>query len=803
MARPDRPRSSRRVVAAVLMAAGTFSGAVLAPASASAATSSLAGESFSGASVPAGDWVAPAGGSMNLTCLTASADVAATPIPGCQAPALDPAGSGVLRLTPDGYGQVGTVYSTTTLPTAQGLEAHFDTYQWHGSGADGLSFIMAASDPAAPQAPTAVGPSGGALGYSAVPSRSADGVPYGYLGVGLDVYGSFSHSSSSGSGCPTTTSAPDTIAVRGPGNGQTGYCLVSSAATGVGGLDAPTATARPAPVPVEVAVNPVGAAAVTTAWGLVVPGGQFAVSVRTLSGTTTSMTGALPSVAGLGFPASWYDPTTGLPHQLAFGWAASSGGYTENHEVGGFTARTLTGPQPVLGATIDTDRPDGLIAGQGAVVRVRPTLSASGGPLVRALQVTATFPTGVDPTPGPFTTAAGYDCTGSGSGLRCTWTPATPVPAGSALPVLQLPISVPSGTAAGAYPVSAVVSSTDSVPVRTSAALQVTRMTAAVGSAVVVYGSAQTVSVAGLPSSATGSVVFSAGSGSRSCTVPDVTAATTCSIPSGDVGPVSVSATYRPAATSPYGAVSASAAYAVGQLASSVVLAPTASTYGTDVVLAVAGLPAGATGELSFTDEDGALLCVVPDVSAASSCSGGASLVAARHLVTATYAGDGNVLGSATSAALTVSKAAPVFTARSARMSSAGALLTVQVAGLPTDATGTLTVRSAGAVVCTATLPALSCSAPGPSSSAPVLDVDYSGDANYLPATVQARGPESVTGAPGQSPATSAGPDAALARTGSPAALGLAAGALLLTAGLLVLVAGRRRRLAGEASRTA
>jgi hypothetical protein len=774
MVRDDRSRGHRRAVTAGVLAAAVTMGVALGliPASVTgltpaSATNSLSDGDFSGSSVPATDWVRPAGGSANLACLTASSDQTAAPVPGCASTAVDPVGSGVLRLTPDGYEQVGTVYSRTSLPTAQGLEAHFDTYQWSGSGADGLSFVLAATDPADPQAPTAVGPEGGALGYSAVPSRSAAGVPYGYLGIGLDVYGSFSHSTESGAGCPTTTSSPHTIAVRGPGSGLTGYCLVASAVTGVGSLDAPTATTRPAPVPVEIAVNPPGAPSSTTAWGVVVPAGEFAVSVRPLTGGTTTMAGPLPSVAGLGFPASWYDPATGLPYQLAFGWAASSGGFTEVHEVGGFTARTLSGQQPVLGASVDTDRPGGLIAGQNAVVRVHPTLSATGGAQSRRLQVSATFTAGLAPATGSFLTATGYDCTSSRSTVQCAWTPDTPVPAGGALPVLELPISVPAGTATGSYQVSAVVSSINSVPTRTDATVLVTTMTAAVGSASVDFGGTQTLSVAGLPATATGRVVFSAASGTPLCTVPDVTTTSSCSTTRGDVGPVSVTARYEPAATSPYGTTSAVTGYTVRQVASSLALAPSTTTYGTDALLAATGVPPGATGQLRVTAEDGALLCAVPDVAITTSCAGGASLSAGPHLATATYAGDGNVLGSTTSAALTVSKAALSVTAKWIHVTLTGAQVTVVVAGLPADATGTLAVRSGVAVLCTATLPAMSCSAPQSALSTSVVDLDYSGDGNYLATSVQA-----PVQAPASAPAPVPGPSAGVPpATGSPVAV--------------------------------
>ena len=61
---------------------------------------------------------------------------------------------------------------------------------------------------------------------------------------------------------------------------------------------------------------------------------------------------------------------------------------------------------------------------------------------------------------------------------------------------------------------------------------------------------------------------------------------------------------------------------------------------------------------------------------------------------------------------------------------------TVSVAGLPGDATGTVTFSSGGSPLCTATLPAISCqtSATLTPGTYPVTAV-YSGDANYLGTT--------------------------------------------------------------------
>ena len=95
-----------------------------------------------------------------------------------------------------------------------------------------MAFVLAAVNPANPVIPTAMGQSGGALGYSAQNSNT-NGLSYGYLGVGFDAYGNFSNKYE-GSGCtdPPNISGPmaGEVVVRGPGNGTVGYCALQSSA---------------------------------------------------------------------------------------------------------------------------------------------------------------------------------------------------------------------------------------------------------------------------------------------------------------------------------------------------------------------------------------------------------------------------------------------------------------------------------------------------------------------------------------------------------------------------------------------
>src|SRR5580692_7369169 len=134
----------------------------------------------------------------NWACLSAAGNATKNPLASCTT-ATDPQGSGKLRFTSATTTEEGGVFASTSVPTSQGLDVTFDSYQYGGNGADGIAFVLAAVDPANPAVPASIGQSGGALGYSAANS-STSGLSYGYMGVGIDAYGNFSNKYE-GSGC--------------------------------------------------------------------------------------------------------------------------------------------------------------------------------------------------------------------------------------------------------------------------------------------------------------------------------------------------------------------------------------------------------------------------------------------------------------------------------------------------------------------------------------------------------------------------------------------------------------------------
>ena len=49
--------------------------------------------------------------------------------------------------------QEGGVFASTSVPTSQGLDVTFNSYQYGGTGADGMAFVLAAVNPANPVIP--------------------------------------------------------------------------------------------------------------------------------------------------------------------------------------------------------------------------------------------------------------------------------------------------------------------------------------------------------------------------------------------------------------------------------------------------------------------------------------------------------------------------------------------------------------------------------------------------------------------------------------------------------------------------
>jgi type IV pilus assembly protein PilY1 len=148
----------------------------------------------------------------------------------------DPVGSGALRFTngsPGGYNQHGAIISAAPFPTGQGVAITFKTVTYRGDsggtggdGADGISFFLMDAS----QTPN-IGSFGGSLAYTCSNANPPyTGMVGGYLGLGIDEFGNFLNGATlmpgyTGSNTATGDNTvlgygykPNRIGMRGAGN---------------------------------------------------------------------------------------------------------------------------------------------------------------------------------------------------------------------------------------------------------------------------------------------------------------------------------------------------------------------------------------------------------------------------------------------------------------------------------------------------------------------------------------------------------------------------------------------------------
>ena len=232
---------------------------------------------------------------------------------------VDPAGNGWLRLTTNKLNQAGYAYYNAPIPTGRGLVVTFDYAAWGGTGADGLTFFL--FDGTTPV--FKVGAAGGSLGYAQ--KSGVNGLSGGYLGLGLDEFGNYSNPTEGRVG--GTTYVPNAVAIRGPGSDRSGYEYLAGttrldrAPWNLPRLDCPSGmsgcgngTTRPADTfysrQVQIVVTPVGAA----------------YQVKVAMKFSKDAPGWTPLFGPFTMPTS-------APGTLKMGFAASTGGAYNNHEI--------------------------------------------------------------------------------------------------------------------------------------------------------------------------------------------------------------------------------------------------------------------------------------------------------------------------------------------------------------------------------------------------------------------------------------------------------------------------------------
>ena len=361
----------------------------------------------------------------NPPCLTAATPIANPPssgtgtgIPACNSAVVtgpaDPAASGTLRLTSAEGNQATFVLSNQIIASGQGLQISFDFFSYGGSGADGLSFFL--QDATAP-ATNAVGAFGGSLGYAPSTNAGLPGLPGGYVGVGFDEFGNFSSPVDQGKGGGGPGLVVDSVAIRGPAAG--GYQYLTGTNSLPQGIDVPTATTR--------------AAAKRTARITLTPSGQISVDID----------------FGAGF-VNVIAPTTlpAPPANFRFGFASSTGGSTNIHEISNLGITTLS---PNLNIT-KTGPATGLTIGQPGAYILNVANAANAGPTAdpavtpNPITVTDTLPAGLNFVSG---TGTGWTCSAVGQVVTCFYNGPVIAPGAAAPPITITVLPTPAaGTSA-------------------------------------------------------------------------------------------------------------------------------------------------------------------------------------------------------------------------------------------------------------------------------------------------------------------------------------------------------------------
>ncbi|WP_316801546.1 Calx-beta domain-containing protein, partial [Pedobacter frigidisoli] len=100
---------------------------------------------------------------------------------------VDPSGDGVLRLTNANTNQKGFAYINQNFPFSRGIHAEFEYFTYGGTRADGITFFLFDGSQTFD-----IGQFGGALGYAQNANAAANqGMNAGFLALGLDEYGNF------------------------------------------------------------------------------------------------------------------------------------------------------------------------------------------------------------------------------------------------------------------------------------------------------------------------------------------------------------------------------------------------------------------------------------------------------------------------------------------------------------------------------------------------------------------------------------------------------------------------------------
>jgi outer membrane protein OmpA-like peptidoglycan-associated protein len=240
---------------------------------------------------------------------------------------LDANGSGALRLTPASNSWSSYLLYNNPQNTRDGIDVNFQQAQYGGNDADGISFFIKNGA----NTNTVPGAAGAGLGYAKV-TGYGDGIPGGLIGVGLDRYGNFSDPGYVGSG---PGARPNAVVVRGPDtsaakDGSAGFTYLTGVTLSGGNTFSAGADTRAGRTRyVRVRVDPAYFDSPKVyVWVSSTP-------VPTARDATTLATATLSTSA----PAEYLSSST-----FKFGFAGSTGGQNNIHEIWGLTVASAEPP---------------------------------------------------------------------------------------------------------------------------------------------------------------------------------------------------------------------------------------------------------------------------------------------------------------------------------------------------------------------------------------------------------------------------------------------------------------------------
>lgn len=291
----------------------------------------------------AAGWVLdPAGNSVPAPVLTSGA-APRSGDPEFGSSVIDQSGAGWLRLTNNTNNLHNAVYFDTPIPSAgNSVNITFGVNMWggnnfNGTGADGITFFLYDASK-----PFIVGANGGSIGYAqkaGVGPDNHDGLNGGWVGIALDAYGNYSVAGEGRQG-GTGSLQPNSIAVRGPGDGTTGYNYLA----GTGNRDY---TDTGSATVLDAGDGTVPALPYTMAFATAPSRPNQSTQYRNVS-ITFDENSQLGVQMQFGEDGLWYDvlnvdlSSFVRPEQLKMGFAAGTGGGTQVYEIGGLLSVTAT-----------------------------------------------------------------------------------------------------------------------------------------------------------------------------------------------------------------------------------------------------------------------------------------------------------------------------------------------------------------------------------------------------------------------------------------------------------------------------